>query len=195
MTRTASQRRRIGRDRDGTVAVEFALIFPILTTLFFGAFELSNLALAYLKVVDAAETVADLLAQTRVNTSLQATDFNNLTTAAYQVLTPLPTGAGQLKAAYASVTYTTGVPVIDWHVEENGAAAITAGSIPNGQDMTKLGVASVGSPDSVVIVKLTYSYTSPLSFILNANYTLTKSSFNRPRNVDCVASFLKNPCP
>ena len=195
MTRMAIAKRRIGRDRDGTVAVEFALIFPILTTLFFGAFELSNLALAYLKVVDAAETTADLLAQTRVNTTLAATDFNNLTNAAYQVLTPLPTGAGQLKAAYASVTYNTGVPVIDWHVEENGAAAITAGSIPNGQDMTQLGVASVGSPDSVVIVKLTYSYTSPLSFILNANYTLTKSSFNRPRNVDCVATFLKNPCP
>ncbi len=195
MTTLAKPRRRMGRDRDGTVAVEFALIFPILTTLFFGAFELSNLALAYLKVTDAAETVADLLAQTRVNTVLQTTDFANLTNAAYQVLTPLPTGAGQLKAAYASVTYNTGVPVIDWHVEENGATAITIGSIPNGQNMSQLGVATVNSPDSVVIVQLTYTYTSPLSFILNANYTLTKSSFNRPRNVDCVPTFSKTPCP
>src|SRR6185312_9570744 len=55
MTRPPAWRRRIARDRDGTVAVEFALILPILTTLFFGSFELSNLALAYLKVTDAAE--------------------------------------------------------------------------------------------------------------------------------------------
>lgn len=195
MTRSASGRRRVARDRDGTVAVEFALILPILTTLFFGSFELSNLALAYLKVTDAAETAADLLAQTRVNTTLQTADFTNITNAAAQVLTPLATGAGQVKVAYASVTYNTGAPVIDWHVEQNGATAIVAGAIPNNQNLSSLGVAAVGSSDSVVIVQLTYSYTSPLSFILNANYTLTKSAFNRPRNVDCVPSYLKNPCP
>lgn len=187
--------RRAARDRDGTVAIEFAFVLPILLTLFLGSFELSNLALAYLKLNDAAETAADLVAQTDVNETLQTADFNNITDAAEQVLTPLPTGSGQLKAAYASVTYNTGSPVIDWHVEENGAAPISAGSIPNGQDLTKLGVASPGSTDSVVIVRLQYAYTSPLSFIISKNYTLTKAAFNRPRNVDCVPTFSKSPCP
>lgn len=187
--------RRAARDRDGTVAIEFAFVLPILLTLFLGSFELSNLALAYLKLNDAAETAADLVAQTDVNETLQTADFNNITSAAEQVLTPLPTGSGQLKAAYASVTYNTGSPVIDWHVEENGAAPISAGSIPNGQDLTKLGVASPGSTDSVVIVRLQYAYTSPLSFIISKNYTLTKAAFNRPRNVDCVPTFSKSPCP
>jgi Flp pilus assembly protein TadG len=194
MTRFAIWR-RAARDRDGTVAVEFAFVLPILLTLFFGSFELSNLALAYLKLTDAAETAADLVAQTDVNQTLQAADFTNITNAAEQVLTPLSTGSGQLQAAYASVTYNTGSPVVDWHVEENGAAPIAAGAIPNGQDLTQLGVASPGSTDSVVIVQLQYSYTSPLSFILSRTYTLTKAAFNRPRNVDCVPTYLKSPCP
>lgn len=194
MTRFAIYR-RAARERDGTVAVEFAFVLPILLTLFFGSFELSNLALAYLKLNDAAETAADLVAQADVNQTLQTTDFANITNAAEQVLTPLPTGSEQLQVAYASVTYNTGSPVIDWHVEENGAAPIVAGSIPNSQDLTKLGAASPGSTDSVVIVQLQYSYTSPLSFVIGKNYTLTKAAFNRPRNVDCVPTYLKSPCP
>ena len=76
-------------------------------------------------------TAADLVAQTRVNTILQSGDFTNITNAAKQVLTPLSTTGTKLKIAYASVTYSTGTAVINWHLEVNGATAITVGNIPN----------------------------------------------------------------
>src|SRR5208282_2120554 len=127
------------RDRSGTAAVEFALILPGLLIMVFGSYEVANLILADLKLEAATETASDLVAQTRINTVLQAADFTNITNAATQVMTPFPTGSNQLKIAYASVTYSTGAPVIDWHVEVNSATPISASSLPNSANAANLG--------------------------------------------------------
>jgi Flp pilus assembly protein TadG len=192
----------IARNREGTAAVEFAFILPLLLTLFLGSYELTNVLLADLKLTAATETAADLIAQTRTNVVLKSktpfpNDFDNITSAAIQVLTPLPTGSNRLKIAYASVTYNTGTPVIDWHVEKNGASPISISSFSGSQALTLLGNATPGSSDSVILVQAQYSYTSPISYVLRSNYTLSKVAFNRPRYVGCVPTDLNtnNVCP
>ena len=109
--------RNLQHNQSGLAAVEFAIILPIMLLLFLGSFETTNLVLAYMKLEASAETAADLVAQSRVNTVLQSTDFTNITNAAKQVLSPLPTSGTLLKIAFASVTYNTGSAVIDWHTE------------------------------------------------------------------------------
>jgi len=173
--------KRLGDDDSGTVSVEFALLLPILLTLFFGCYEASNLLLADLKVNDATQTAADLIAQTQTSYILQASDFTNFTSAAQQVMAPLP-ATTQLKLAYASITYNTGTAVIDWHYEVNGATPIAIASIP-----ANLGINS--SADSVVVVSAQYAYTSPVSYVLSQNYTLTNTSYDRPRYVACIPDF------
>jgi Flp pilus assembly protein TadG len=184
-------------DRAGTAAIEFALGLPILITLVMGCYEGSNLILADLKLEAAAETAADLVAQTRVNTVLQSADFTNITNATTQVMTPLPTSANQLKVAYASITYNTGSPVIDWHVEVNGATPINASSLPNSASAANLGSETTGSTDSVIVAQLTYAYTSPVSYVLKSSYTLSESALNRPRYMSCVPTYLNtnDVCP
>lgn len=190
-----ASRRGLAADREGTAAVEFALLFPILLTLFFGSYELENYLLANLKVTAAAETAADLVAQTGISGGslqtgvLQPTDFASFTDAAAAVLTPLPTSNNQVKVAYASVTYSTGVPVIDWHVEENGATPITTGNVPHNQSLANLGNAAAGSTDSVIVVQVQYAYTSPLTYVLSSSYAISEAAFNRPRYVNCVPSY------
>jgi len=185
------------RDRSGTAAVEFALILPGLLIMVFGSYEVANLILADLKLEAAAETAADLVAQTRIETVLQAADFTNITNAATQVMTPFPTGSNQLKIAYASVTYSTGSPVIDWHVEVNSATPINAASLPNSANAANLGNETSGSTDSVIVAQLTYAYASPISYVLNSSYTLSESSLNRPRYMNCVPTYLNtnSVCP
>jgi len=185
------------RDRSGTAAVEFALILPGLLIMVFGSYEVANLILADLKLEAAAETAADLVAQTRIETVLQAADFTNITNAATQVMTPFPTGSNQLKIAYASVTYSTGSPVIDWHVEVNSATPINAASLPNSANAANLGHETSGSTDSVIVAQLTYAYASPISYVLNSSYTLSESSLNRPRYMNCVPTYLNtnSVCP
>jgi Flp pilus assembly protein TadG len=185
------------RDRSGVAAVEFALILPGLLTLIIGSYEAANLILADLKLEAAAETAADLVAQTRINTVLQSSDFTNITNATTQVMSPFPTSGTLLKIAYASVTYSTGSPVIDWHVEVNGATAINPASLPNSANAANLGTETVGSTDSVIVAQLTYAYTSPVSYVLHSSYTLSESALNRPRYVTCIPTYLNtgNVCP
>ena len=187
----------LASDRSGTAAIEFALVVPVMVTLFLGSYETANLVLASMKLEAAAETAADLVAQTKVNTVLQSADFTNITNAAKQVLTPLPTSGTQLKIAYASITYSTGTPVIDWHFEVNSASPITVAGVPNNANLANLGNETSGSTDSVIVVKLTYAYTSPISYVLNSSYTLSESAFNRPRYMNCVPTYLNtgNVCP
>jgi Flp pilus assembly protein TadG len=189
--------RDLQHDQCGIAAVEFALILPIMLLLFLGSFETTNLVLAYMKLEASAETAADLVAQTRVNTVLQSTDFTNITNAAKQVLTPLPTSGTVLKIAFASVTYNTGSAVIDWHTEVNSATPITTANIPNNTSLANLGNQVNGSTDSVIIVTLTYSYSSPFTYMLSSSYTLTESAFNRPRYMNCVPTYLNtgSVCP
>jgi Flp pilus assembly protein TadG len=189
--------RNLRYDQSGIAAVEFALILPIMLLLFLGSFETTNLVLAYMKLEASAETAADLVAQTRVNTVLQSTDFTNITNAAKQVLSPLPTSGVLLKIAFASVTYNTGSAVIDWHTEVNSATPITTATIPNNASLANLGNQASGSTDSVIIVTLTYSYSSPSTYMLSSSYTLTESAFNRPRYMNCVPTYLNtgSACP
>ena len=189
--------RNLGHNQSGLAAVEFALILPIMLLLFLGSFETTNLVLAYMKLEASAETAADLVAQTRVNIVLQSSDFTNITNAAEQVLSPLPTSGTLLQIAFASVTYNTGSAVIDWHTEVNSATAITTANIPNNVSLTNLGNQASGSTDSVIIVRLTYSYSSPFTYVLSSSYTLTESAFNRPRYMNCVPTYLNtgSVCP
>lgn len=200
----AKELSRVGRladDRSGIAAIEFALLFPVLAILFLGSYEVSDLLLHYLKLQAAAETAADLVSQTPVNTYLESSgsssgwDFTNITNAVDHVMTPFPTSS--LEVAYASITYSTGTPVIDWHTEVNGAPAITLSSLPNSVSAATLGNETSGSTDSFVVVRLTYPYTSPVQYLLKSTLTLTEAAFNRPRYVSCVPSYLNtnNVCP
>jgi len=60
----------LARDHSGVIAIEFALIVPIMLIIFFGSYEAASLVLAYMKLEDAAETAADLVARAAVNTEL-----------------------------------------------------------------------------------------------------------------------------
>jgi Flp pilus assembly protein TadG len=185
------------RDQSGIAAVEFALILPGLLTLCVGCYEAANLILADLKLEAAAETASDLVAQTRINTVLQSSDFTNISNAVTQVMSPFPTSGSQLKIAYASVTYKTGAPLINWHFEVNSATPISATNLPNSANPANLGTETTGSTDSVIVAQLTYSYTSPVSYVLSSAYTLSEASLNRPRYVTCVPTYLNagNVCP
>jgi Flp pilus assembly protein TadG len=185
------------RERSGIAAVEFALVMPGLLALCIGSYEAANLILADLKLEAAAETASDLVAQTRINTVLQSSDFTNISNAVTQVMSPFPTSGSQLKIAYASVTYKTGSPVINWHVEVNSATPISVASLPNSANPANLGTETTGSTDSVIVAQLTYSYTSPVSYVLSSSYTLSEASLNRPRYVTCVPTYLNtgSVCP
>jgi Flp pilus assembly protein TadG len=174
--------RNLCRWRAGTASIEFAFVVPAMLLMFMGVFELSQGLIVYMKVIDVADTVSDLIAQQK---TITPSDIDNYYIAGQLVMTPSP-GAG-LGLAVASVTFdpNTAAASVAWQVEEGGAAAMT--SLTNG--VTGLGGACVtqlpsgGSCDSVIAAQASYTYNSALSYLIQQPIAISAQVFSRPRAV------------
>lgn len=83
-------RRRTGlhSDQQGVAAVEFALILPVLVTLFFGALETSNMLIADSRLRNAVGSIADLITQ-KGNGEVSLSDMQVANVAGKAILDPL----------------------------------------------------------------------------------------------------------
>ncbi len=165
------------RNQGGTALIEFALILPIMTTLFLGVFEVTRVVDADMRLANAAQVMADLVAQ-QTNVGDTASSMTNFCNGSKDSMYPL--SGASLKVAVSSVTHGSSSTAQDWSdVTCNSATAIS----------NPTGLAATLTPnvnDSVIIVQATYAYTSPISYVLKSSYTLTQTAFARPRNVTTV---------
>jgi Flp pilus assembly protein TadG len=166
---------RLFRHQDGTALVEFALLLPIMITLFLGAFEVTRVVAANMRVANAAQSVADMIAQQSNITSTMMTNFCN-----GGQLSMAPLSGASLKVAVAEVTNTSSGLVVDW--TDTSCNSATAISNP-----TTLATSLVpNTNDSVIVVQATYSYSSPINYVLAKLYTLTQTAYQRPYNVGTI---------
>lgn len=171
---TAMLRRLIG-DRSGVAAVEFALTLPIMITALLGTVEITNLVRSYGKAVSAAQTVADLTAQ---SPSLTTAQMDSIRTAAQRVLDPLPSNTGNLGLDVVSVGFdAAGNPSQLWRYQwgaVSGAPSLTGAK----------GLGAVG--ESVIMVRLSYVCVPVLHHLVPSK-TFTEMSYTRPRLVRKIA--------
>ena len=185
------QRRIAGflRDCRATVAIEFAFALPILCTMVFGLYEVTQGVITYMKVVDVANTVSDLLGQVlTAQGGVGNQDFNNYYIAGQMVM--YPSTGSNLGLAIASVYYNSSgaSPTLAWQIERGGAAAIT--------NPTSF-VSGLGTPiGSTIIVQATYTYTSLLNYFITSPIVITSEVTGQPRNFLPGAGFDQGiPCP
>ncbi len=170
------------------MAIEFAFVLPILCLMVFAMYEVTQGVITYMKVVDVANTVSDLLGQVSIaQGGVGNQDFDNYYIAAQLVMSP-STGSN-LGFAIASVYYdNTGAnPKVAWQVERGGAAAMAnATSFVSG-----LGTAN----SSTIIVQATYTYQSLLNYFITSPITITSQIGGQPRNLLPPAYSQGIPCP
>lgn len=164
--------RQFIRDRSAVAVIEFAIILPLMLALSLGTFEATRAVRAKMKADNAAQTIADLIA---AQNSVNAAALTNFCNGAKMVMVPY--SGASLKAAIASVTN----GALDWHDETCGGATAIA------SPTTLATTLSGGAGNSVIIVQTTYTYTSPVPYMMPASITLTQTAFARPRNIATVA--------
>lgn len=169
-------------DRAGVVAIEAAFALPILCMMVFGMYETAQAVICYYKLIDAANSIADLISQTTAaSAGVGNTDFDNFYVAGQLIMSP-NVGAG-LKLDIASVNFSSkGKASIGWHVQRGGASATSNASL---KAATSTLVVNKGS---VVVVQASYSYTSALNYFITSPISMTFQAFAIPRNVlqlDC----------
>jgi len=177
MTRGLRVWRRFVGNARGVVALEFALILPVMVVMLTGLIELSYLMMAERRVSGAAHSTADLIAQ---ETDITTTDLNDIFSAASLIMAPFSTA--NLTIGVSSVRFddTNGNPSQDW------SGAYNSGSVSNPTTLAT-GMGEAGS--SVIIVTASYTYTPVLSAVLSGPYTLSETAITRPRYLPYVGFY------
>lgn len=167
--------RRLGSDRRGVSAVEFAMLAPVMIFFYFGLAEFCQGYMAQKRASHSAAMVADLIAQREGITGGEIDDVFEI-----GELIMAPFSASPLNMRVSSATRINGTTVrIDWS-RGHGMAARAVGStitVPNG-------LIEVG--ESVVMSESTYDYDSPVDYMMPGVTRFSHTFYLRPRTVEKV---------
>ena len=179
--------RSLRRDQRGASAVEFAMLLPLMVTLYLGAVEISQAVGINRKVTLTARTVADLASQV---SSINNSDMTNLLKASVAVMAPYCISAG------TAISCTTGelkaVTVTAVSIDKDGVAKVVWSDSLNG---TKRAVgstvtvpAALNVPNSQLIWgEVAFRYVPTIGYVVTGSRNLADQIYMRPRLSDTVA--------
>jgi Flp pilus assembly protein TadG len=173
-----SLRRRFGGfadDRRGVSAVEFALILPLMVSLYLGAVELSQGIGADRKVTLTARTIADLVSQV---SSVAPSDITNSLNASSAVMAPFP--VSNLKVTVSSVAIDANSKVtVSWSCTLNGTARSKGSTVT-------LPSALIVPSTSLIFSEVQYAYKPVIGYVISGTLNLKDQIYMRPRLSDSV---------
>jgi Flp pilus assembly protein TadG len=187
VSRIASLRHRAA-NQDGLAAVEFALLLPVMITLFFGVVETSLALLCKADVSIMASTTADLISQAD---TLATADISNVYSAAGTILYPYydPSVSGSAKPAiritsviYDTSSQSTTTGKVAWTCTQSGSGTLSPTSRSVNGTFT-LPQALLSSGNSVIVAEIAYNYASPTSKVVTGTISFTNNWYSKPRRV------------
>jgi Flp pilus assembly protein TadG len=163
------------RDQRGISAVEFAMVLPLMVTLYLGVVEVSQGVAAQRKVTLTARTIADIASQ---YTTVKNADMTNMMNAASSVLAPF--NVGQLKVTVSAVSIDgNGVAKIAWSDTLNGTARAVDATV------TVPPALNVNNTQ-LIWSEVTYAYTPNIGTVITGTLNLFDQIYMRPRLSDTV---------
>jgi len=184
---TGARRRAI--NEDGTAAVEFAMVAPIMITMLFGVAETSLALICRADVSLMAGTAADLISQANtVNTA----DVKNVYDAAGTILYPYydpASGSAKPTIRLTSVidngsgavgqNHLTGK--VAWTCTQPGSGTLPPATAVGGTVTLPQAIMTAGG--SVIIAEIAYKYDSPTTKTIAATMNFTNNFYTKPRRV------------
>lgn len=173
MTLMAALHHRIDawrRDEKGISAVEFALILPMMITMYIGAVEFSHALTIDRRVTSVASAAADLVAQSEEVDDGALTD---IFTASTSIM--MPYNAGPISIVLTSVVADEdNDTTVCWSAAHNGAAYA--------EDADYTVPAGLTQPfSSVIVAEVSYTYEPPVGQFLTGGIDMTDTFYLRPR--------------
>jgi len=171
MSRIESLLRRFGRDRSGVGAVEFALIAPLMLTIYLGTFEVTQGLAQDRLVKQNSSTITNLVAQ--YTTISASRDMPDLFAATAQIMAPYPSATPATVVSCISID-AKGNATVAWSQASGGTARTV------GQTMTL--PAALDQPNTEVILgETTMPYHSPIQFLPIGTWNLYAATYMFPR--------------
>jgi Flp pilus assembly protein TadG len=163
-----SSLRRIAQDKRGVSAVEFALIAPLLVSLYLGCIEISDGVAADRKVTLVASAVANLVAQ---STTISASDMSNILDASSAIIAPYASANLKITVSCISIDANKNATV-KWSQTRNGTALSGTASVP-----TDLQVANT----QLIYAQASYAYKPVIGYTITGTVNLSEKMYMMPR--------------
>ena len=161
---------RLAGDRAGVAAVEFALILPIMLTLYLGANEFGNALTIQRKVTHVTSSVSDLVAQAK---TISNADMTNILDASAAVLTPYPTAKLTIKVSLIKID-AVGTATVVWSDARN-TTALTVGAVVQVP-------ADVKTANTYLVnAEVHYDYVPTIGYVMTGHFDLQDKFYLRPR--------------
>jgi len=184
--------------RNGAAAVEFALLLPLLITMFFGVVETTLALLCRADVSVMASTAADLISQ---ESAASNTDISNVYTAAGAILYPYYNlsviGSATPTIRITSVIYdpasqSTTSGKVAWTCTQAGSGTLSP-STHNVNNTVTLPQALMTTNGSVIIAEIAYNYASPTTKVITGPINMTNNFYLKPRRVAQITAPSSSP--
>ncbi|NWG23020.1 MAG: pilus assembly protein [Pseudorhodoplanes sp.] len=163
------------RDRRGVSAVEFAIMLPLMLTIYLGTEEVAQGVGAHRKVTLTARAVADLTAQA---SNLDNAGMNNVLNASAAILAPYPVSKAKITVSLIKIDG-NGIAKIEWSDTKNGTAR-AKGSV------VTVPSAFVVNNTSLIWGEVEYAYTPTIGYVISGTMNLKDQIYMRPRLTDTV---------
>lgn len=144
------------QDKSGLAAIEFAMVLPLMTLLFFGMLEASDLLTVKRRIANAGNSLADLVSQAP---TIRAAEIGDSITGVKRLLAPTDTSTLSIRIISVIKGPNPGDPVlVHWSRDDQGNTPYLAGSTYVGLDTDT----TVRAEASLVVVEMDYEYVSAL---------------------------------
>lgn len=168
--------RRLSRDRQAVSAVEFALIFPLMLTIYLGGSEVGNGLSISREVSHVASTLGDLVGQC---SSISDSDMNNILAAAVYVIAPYATTNLKIRLSGISTDANSNATVT-WSDEYQTTKLTTGASYT-------LPSALRTASSFYVAAEVHYSYTPYIGYVITGTYDIKNTIYFAPRDSTSIS--------
>jgi Flp pilus assembly protein TadG len=182
----AARLRRFGRDEQGVSAIEFAVLLPMMITLYLGGVEVSQAVSADRKTTVVAHTVGDLVAQV---TDITSAGTDDVLAAASTIAFPFPVSNLRITVSSVCIDPTGRIATIAWSRATPNAAA-RSGTVTSSID-SRLMVAGT----SLIWGEASYDYRPTVGWTITGTLTMSDKTLLRPRQGRSVTLNSANACP
>jgi len=177
--------RRFAADQRGVSAVEFAILLPLMLTMYLGGVEISQAVSADRKTTLVAHTIGDLTAQA---SNVSSADMTNVLNAGAAVAYPFASANLRETVTAVCINSAGTIATVLWSKTLNGTArsGVVTTSIP-----TALMVANT----SLIWGEASYVYRPTIGWTITGTLTLSDKFFLRPRLSNSVTLDSGSQCP
>jgi Flp pilus assembly protein TadG len=168
--------RNFRRDHRGVSAVEFAVLLPIMLTLYLGGSEITQAITIKRKTTLVTRAIGDLVAQDVSITNAEMTQIMSATTSVMA-----PYGTGTLKIKVSSVTIdNNGNAKVAWSdaFQDTARAVNETVTLPTGLNLANT---------TLIWAEASYTYTPPIGYAITGSITMQDKLYLRPRLVNTIA--------